>query len=129
MGSIPGYTLSETCEVIVNMVMEEPDSVMGGEGGVVHFDHPILLPFNLESYDGVYVTSPGRPGFPASVHPWSQADEKKYLDCFLKEINEKLVAGLDPEPNLSRSSKRPALYPAIRSGSVENIVFVGGSNA
>jgi hypothetical protein len=83
----------------------------------------------MESYDGVYVTSPGRPGFPASVHPWSQADEKKYLDCFLKEINEKLVAGLDPEPNLSRSSKRPALYPAIQSGSVENIVFVGGSNA
>jgi hypothetical protein len=111
------------------MVMEDPESVMGGEGGVVHFDRPILLPYNMESYDGVYVTSPGRPGFPASVHPWSQADEKKYLDCFLKEINEKLVAGLDPEPNLSRSSKRPALYPAIRSGSVENIVFVGGSNA
>ena len=35
LGSIPGYTLSETCEAIVNMVMEDPDSVMGGEGGVV----------------------------------------------------------------------------------------------
>ena len=76
------------------MVMEDPDSVMGGEGGVAHFDRPILLPFTMESYDGVYVTSPGRPGFPASVHPWSQADEKKYLDCFLKEINEKMNACL-----------------------------------
>jgi hypothetical protein len=40
-----------------------------------------------------------------------------------------MLAGLDPEPNLSRSSKRPAMYPAVRSSCVENIVFVGGSNA
>jgi len=36
---------------------------------------------------------------------------------------------VDPEPNLSRSSKRPQLYPAFRSGCVESAAFVGGSNA
>jgi hypothetical protein len=82
LGSIPGYTLSETSEGLVNMVMEDPDSVMGGKGGVVHFDRPILLPFNLDSYDGKYVTSPGRPGFPASVPPWSQADDKNIWIAF-----------------------------------------------
>jgi hypothetical protein len=35
------------------------------------------------------------------VPAWSQADEKKYLDLFIAELNEKLLAGLDPEPNLS----------------------------
>jgi hypothetical protein len=63
------------------------------------------------------------------VPAWSQADEKKYLDLLIAELNEKLLAGLDPEPNLSRSSKRPAMYPAVRSSCIENIVFVGGSNA
>jgi hypothetical protein len=63
------------------------------------------------------------------VHAWSQADEKKYLDLLISELNEKMLAGLDPEPNLSRSSKRPAMYPAVRSSCIENIVFVGGSNA
>ncbi len=98
-------------------------------GGATHYDRPILLPFTLESYDGKYVISPGRPGIPATVPAWSQADEKKYLDLFITELNEKLLAGLDPEPNLSRSSKRPAMYPAVRSSCIENIVFVGGSNA
>jgi hypothetical protein len=63
------------------------------------------------------------------VPVWSQADEKKYLDLLISDLNEKSLAGLDPEPNLSRSSKRPAMYPAVRSSCVENIVFVGGSNA
>jgi hypothetical protein len=63
------------------------------------------------------------------VPAWSQADEKNYLALLIAELNEKLLAGLDPEPNLSRSSKRPALYPAVRSSCIENIVFVGGSNA
>jgi hypothetical protein len=96
---------------------------------VTHFDRPILLPFNLESYDGSYVTSPRRPGILASVPAWSQANEKKYLNLLISDLNEKSLAGLDPEPNLSRSSKRPAMYPAVRSSCVENIVFVGGSNA
>jgi hypothetical protein len=110
------------------MVMDDIAVEVGG-GGATHYDRPILLPFTLESYDGKYVTSPGRPGIPAKVPAWSQADEKKYLDLFIAELNEKLLAGLDPEPNLSRSSKRPAMYPAVRSSCIENIVFVGGSNA
>jgi hypothetical protein len=83
-----------------------------GGGGATHYDRPILLPFTLErSYDGKYVTSPGRPSIPASVPAWSQVDEKKYLDLLISELNEKMLAGLDPEPNLSRSTKRPAMYP------------------
>jgi hypothetical protein len=45
------------------------------------------------------------------------------------ELNDRLLAGVDPDPNLSRSSKRPQLYPAFRSGCVESVAFVGGSNA
>ncbi len=33
------------------------------------------------------------------------------------------------DPNLSRSSKRPQLHPAFRSGSIETSAFVGESNA
>ncbi len=60
---------------------------------------------------------------------WSQADEKKYLDGLLKDLNENLLVGLDPNPNLSRSKNKPQMYPAVRSSTVERIVFVGGSNA
>jgi hypothetical protein len=100
----------------------------GGEGAN-HFDRPILLPNDLENYDGKYIISPGRPVIPANVPSWSQADEKKVLDILIKELNEKFLAGLDTDPNLSRSSKRPQLYPAFRSGSIETAAFVGGSNA
>jgi hypothetical protein len=51
------------------------------------------------------------------------------LDGLLKDLNENLLAGLDPNPNLSRSKVKPAMYPAVRSGVIEKIVFVGGSNA
>ncbi len=87
------------------------------------------MPDDLENYEGKYIVSPGRPGIPASVPAWSQADEKKVLDILIKELNEKFLAGLDTDPNLSRSSKRPQLYPAFRSGSVDTAAFVGGSNA
>jgi hypothetical protein len=63
------------------------------------------------------------------VPSWSQADEKKFLDGLIKDLNKNLQAGLDPNPNLSRSKVKPQMYPAVRSGSVERIVFVGGSNA
>jgi hypothetical protein len=49
----------------------------------------VLLPEDLENYDGKYIISPGRPGIPASVPSWSQADEKKVLDILIKELNEK----------------------------------------
>jgi hypothetical protein len=47
----------------------------------------------------------------------------------LEDLNKNLLAGRDREPNLSRSANRPAMYSAIRTGAVENVVFVGGSNA
>jgi hypothetical protein len=94
-----------------------------------HFDRPILLPLDLENYDGKYIISPGRPGIPATVPSWSQADEKKILDILIKELNKNLLAGVDTDQNLSRSSKRPQLYPAFRTGCIETGAFVGGSNA
>jgi hypothetical protein len=54
---------------------------------------------------------------------------KKYLNGLFKDLNENLLVGLDPNPNLSRSKNKPQMYPAVRSGTVERIVFVGGSNA
>jgi hypothetical protein len=108
------------------MVMDDVD---GGEGGVKFFDRPLFLPSTLDSYDGNYLKSPGRPGIPAFVPSWSQTDEKRFLDGLLKDLNENLLAGLDPNPNLSRSKVKPAMYPAVRSGIVEKIGFVGGSNA
>jgi hypothetical protein len=56
---------------------------------------------------------------------WTWTD----LDGLIKDLNENLLAGLDPNPNLSRSKAKPQMYPAVRSGSVERMVFVGGSNA
>jgi hypothetical protein len=125
LAGTPGYPLSETQKVIVDLIMEDEE---GGEG-ISHFDRPILLPDDLENFEGKYIVSPGRPGIPAAVPSWSQADEKKVLDILIKELNEKFLAGLDTDPNLSRSSKRLQLYPAFRSGSVETAAFVGGSNA
>jgi hypothetical protein len=98
-------------------------------GGAKHFDRPVLLPHDLKNYEGNYIISPGRPGIPASLPSWSQADEKKVLDSLIQELNDKLLAGVDPDPNLSCSSKRPQLYTAFRSGCVESTAFVGSSNA
>ncbi len=64
----------------------------GGGGSAVHFDKPVLLPDDLENYDGKYIISPGQPGIPANVPSWSQADEKKVLDILIKELNEKFLA-------------------------------------
>jgi hypothetical protein len=104
LGSIQGYFLSGTAKVLVDLVM---DDVEGGEGGPKHLDRPVFLPHSLDSYDGSHVTSPGRPGIPAFVPSWSQADEKKYLNGLIKDLNENLLAGLDPNPNLSRSKVKP----------------------
>jgi hypothetical protein len=61
--------------------------------------------------------------------PWSETDEKLYLDSLISDLNREFIAGIDPNPNLSRSSKRPAMYPALRSGAVETALIIGGSNA
>jgi hypothetical protein len=54
---------------------------------------------------------------------------KKFLDGLIKDLNENLLAGLDPNPNLWRSRTKPQMYPAVQSGSIKRIVFVSGSNA
>jgi hypothetical protein len=89
LAGTPGYPLSETQKVIVDMIMEDEE----GEGGVTHFDRPVLLPHDLENYEGTYIISPGRPGIPASLPSWSQADEKKILDSLILELNYRLLAG------------------------------------
>ncbi len=63
------------------------------------------------------------------VASWSQTDEKTYLDSLISDINREFIAGIDTNPNLSRSSKRPAMYPDLRSGAVEVALIIGGSNA
>jgi hypothetical protein len=47
----------------------------------------------------------------------------------IQDLNREFITDLDPNPNLSRSAKRPALYPAVRAGSVEAALIIGGSNA
>jgi hypothetical protein len=61
--------------------------------------------------------------------PWSQTDEKKFVETLIQDLNREYSMDLDPNPNLSRSAKRPALYPAVRAGSVESALIIGGSNA
>jgi hypothetical protein len=49
LAGTPGYPLSETQKVIVDMIMEDEE----GEGGAKHFDKPVLLPHDLENYEGI----------------------------------------------------------------------------
>jgi hypothetical protein len=49
LAGTPGYPLSETQKVIVDLIMEDEE---GGEG-ISHFDRPILLPDDLENYEAV----------------------------------------------------------------------------
>jgi hypothetical protein len=61
--------------------------------------------------------------------PWSQTDEKKFVETLVLDLNREFITDLDLNPNLSRSAKRPALYPAVRAGSVETALIIGGSHA
>jgi len=61
--------------------------------------------------------------------PMESHTEKKYLDSLLADLNNNLLAGLDTEPNLSRSSKKPEMYLGFREGTVDSGIFFGGSNA
>jgi hypothetical protein len=94
---------------------------VGGGGSVplsVHYDRVIYLPSNTEDYSGSFVTSPGRCTILAQCSPWSSYDEKKFVSSLLDG------PGRDREPNLSRSGIRPAMYSALRTGSVEAVVIV-----
>jgi hypothetical protein len=80
----------------------------GGGEGATHFDRPVLLPDDLENYDGKYIVSPGRPGIPANVPSWSQADEKKVLDILIKRAKRKISSraghGSEPVPQLEKTT-------------------------
>jgi hypothetical protein len=123
-GGLPLSPISATMSGLVSMVMKA-----GGGGDGVHYDRPVSLPTSLDEYNCEQKISPGRPGIPATLPPWSQTDEKIYLDNLISDINREFIAGIDPNPNLSRSVKRPAMYPALRSGAVEVGLIIGGSNA
>ena len=125
LGEMHGYPLSESMSTITSITMGKCE--VGGEG--VHYDRPISLPVSLDEYVCVQKISPGRPGIPAELPPWSQTDEKKFLETLILDLNREFITDLDPNSNLSRSSKRPALYPAVRAGSVEAALIIGGSNA
>jgi len=55
--------------------------------------------------------------------------ETKLVKKIIGELNSELLAGLDPEPNHSRSSNKPNMHCALRDGAVDSIIIVGGSNA
>jgi hypothetical protein len=94
-----------------------------------HYDKIVYLPSTTEDHAGSYLNSPGRSSIPASLAPWSSLVEKRFVNTLLEDLNKNLLAGRDSEPNLSRSATRPAMYTAMRTGSVESAVFVGSSNA
>jgi hypothetical protein len=124
---MPGYPLKGSMEAI-RIGVEHL-----AEGGSVplttHHDAVVFLPDSVDSHNGRYVTSAGRSNIPATLPAWDSPTEKKFLEHFISDLNTNLLAGRDKEPNLSRSSKRPAMYSAIRTGAIEKAVFVGGSNA
>jgi len=54
--------------------------------------------------------------------------ETKLVKKIIGELNTELLAGLDPEPNHSRSATKPNMHYALRDGAVDSIIVVGGSN-
>jgi uncharacterized membrane protein YgcG len=125
-----GYPVKDAMKVISKVIGE---SVGGGGESMpsltIHYDRVIYLPANTEDYSGNFVTSPGRRTIPANCPAWSSYDEKKFITALLEGLNKNKLAGRDTEPNLSRSGIRPAMYSALRTGSVEAVVIVGGSHA
>jgi len=125
-----GYPVKDAMKVISKVISE---TVVGGGGSMpsltVHYDRVLYLPSNTDDYTGNFVTSPGRRTIPANCSPWSSYDEKIFVTSLLEGLNKNKSAGRDMEPNLSRSGIRPAMYSALRTGSVEAAVIIGGSIA
>jgi hypothetical protein len=93
--------------------------IWGGEGWGA------LWPSCLSDYTCEQKISPGQPGIPAELLPWSQANEKKLIESLISDLNQEFIAEIDPNLNLSRSAKGPAMYPAVRSGSIEAALIIG----
>ncbi len=47
----------------------------------------------------------------------------------IQDLNSQLLQDLDTDPNFSRSKSRPAMHAALRTGSVDSAIIIGGSNA
>jgi hypothetical protein len=123
---MPGYPLKGSMEAIrveIEKTAEEGSALL-----TTHHDAVIFLPDTVDAYEGRYVTSAGGSNIPAEIPPWDTQTEKKFLDKFISDLNNNLLAGRDKEPK-SRSAKQPEMYTALRTGAIEKAVFVGGSNA
>ncbi len=59
----------------------------------------------------------------------SQENGKKFILSLIQDINSQLLQDLDAESNFSRSKVRPAMHAALRTGSIEAAIIIGGSNA
>jgi hypothetical protein len=68
-------------------------------------------------------------GYRQNCRPGPRRTKKKFVETWILDLNREFIMNLDPNPNLSRSAKRPALYPAVRAGNVETALKIGGSNA
>jgi len=55
--------------------------------------------------------------------------ERKFLSDLLTDVNSKMLAGVDKDPNLSRDIKKPALFCALGNGEVDKCIIVGGSHS
>ncbi len=55
--------------------------------------------------------------------------EKRFVVSLIQDLNSQLMQDLDTDPNFSRSKTRPAMHAALRTGSVDAAVIIGGSNA
>ncbi len=130
LSNMAGYPVKDAMKLISKVISE---TAVGGGGSMpsltVHYDRVLCLPSNTDDYTGNFVTSPGRRTIPANCAPWSSYDEKKFVTSLLEGLNKNKLAGRDMEPNLSRSGIRPAMYSALRTGSVEAAVIIGGSHA
>jgi hypothetical protein len=80
LGEMPGYPLSESMSTITSITMGKSE---GGREGV-HYDRPISLPVSLDEYICVQKISLGRPWIPADLLPWSQTDEKKFVETLVR---------------------------------------------
>jgi hypothetical protein len=127
------YPLKSAMNFLSKMV-----NITVSEGGVrgtlpppiVSFPHEnIYLPFSFEDYKGLFVQSPGRPDYLASLPVWSMDSEKRFVVSLIQDLNSQLMQDLDTDPNFSRSKTRPAMHAALRTWSVDAAVIIGGSNA
>jgi hypothetical protein len=113
-----------------NMVLKVGrDNEKWGIPRAVHYPAQHHIPFDISEYKGSQQISPGRECLPLEMPAIPPGVEKLFLHSLIEELNGCCGAGLDPDPNLSRSKQRPAMYSALRLGGVEKGLFIGGSNA